>query len=100
MDGAKGEGESALTPALSQGGEGGKTKGEDAGFRFNVSGVDGQRVLIWRVGMFDEDRNCQITPSANPTYWLGKGLDLHGKLQPNALQYGLKSGKARIALAG
>ena len=33
-------------------------------------------------------------------YWLGKGLDLHGKLQPDALQHGLKGGKARIALSG
>ena len=33
-------------------------------------------------------------------YWLGKGLDFHSKLQPDALQYGLKGGKARIALAG
>jgi len=31
---------------------------------------------------------------------LGKGLDLHGELQADALQHGLKGGKARIALAG
>ena len=31
---------------------------------------------------------------------LGQRFDLHGKLQPDALQHGLKGGKARIAFAG
>ena len=37
---------------------------------------------------------------AHPSYSLGQGLDLHGKLQPDALQHGIKGGKARIALSG
>ena len=45
-----------------------------------MSGIIGERGSNWRAEMFDEDRNCRITPSANPTYRLGKGLDLHGKL--------------------
>ena len=68
--------------------------------RFNMSGVTGERGSNWRAEMFDENRNCRITPSANPTYLLDKGPDIHGKLQPDAFQHGLKGGKARIAFAG
>lgn len=66
-------------------GEASRQKAKTLDHRFNMSGVNGERVSIWRVGMFDEDRNCRITPLTNPTYRLGQRLDRHGKLQPDAL---------------
>lgn len=48
-------------------------------------------------GMTDAGKFERVLCSS---YSLRNGLDLHGKLQADALQHGLKGGKARIALAG
>ena len=53
-------------------GEASRQKAKTLDPRFNMNGVNGERVSSQRVGMFNADRNCRITHLANPTYWLSR----------------------------